>query len=109
VLRTVLSGLFVALLTAAIYSYFAIGHCYPALGVALLAGTVTGLFNPLATRQRAPRMIVAIVFLAGFWISHEFTGVPDKGPHRLAYDTQYLMVFLVAGAIVRRLRALRAN
>jgi hypothetical protein len=102
VLRLVLFCLFAAILAAAIYSYIAIGHCYPALGIAAVAGAATGLINPLAGRQRTPRMAGIIILVGGFWVSHQFAGVPDKGPHRLAYDAQYLAVFLIATLLARR-------
>ncbi len=100
-LRLVLLCLFAAISAAAIYSSVTIGHCYPALGVAVIAGVATALIKPLSSRQRAPRMASLIILVGGFWISHQFAGVPDHGPHRLAYDAQYLAVYLAAILVVR--------
>ena len=106
--RLILSCLFVALLTVAIYSFIVLGHCFPALGIAIVAGAATAWVNPLAGRQRAPRMIGALIFIGSFWVSHRFAGVPDKGPHRLAYDAQYLALYVMAILAVRQLKATAA-
>jgi len=100
--RVLLSCLFAAILAIAIYSYLAIGHCYPALGVAAIAGAAIAWINPFASRHRAPRMASLLILVGGFWVSHQFHGVADKGPHRLAYDVQYLAVLLVAIGLFRK-------
>jgi len=89
------------MVVTAVYGFFAIGHSYPSLGVAVLTGAVGGLLNRAGNRSRAPRVAGAIILFIGLSISHEFPGVPGTGPHRLVYDAQYFAVFLISMLLVR--------
>jgi hypothetical protein len=103
VLRTVIFIILVTVLVTALYGFFAVGHSFPSLGVALLTGAINGLLNRAGNRARAPRVAGAIVLFIGLGISHQFAGVPTTGPHRLVFDAQYFAVFLVAMLVVRAL------
>jgi len=100
--RTVLFFILLAVVVTAVCGFFAVGHSYPSLGVAVLTGAIGGLLNRAGNRSRAPRVAGAIILFIGLSISHEFAGVPGTGPHRLVYDAQYFAVFLISMLLVRR-------